>query len=217
MFRFLKTLSFLLIGLSFCLTKSEKILRVKRQANKLHITLLYESLCPDSRNFMDQLGPVYEELHQFLDIDLVPFGKSESRVDPNSNEITFRCQHGPPECQGNRLQSCVLNSTKNQAAQVKFVICQMLALDYSSVDQCAREANILTDVDNCVNSETGTKLQLQAELVTKLYQPTFIPTIVYNGVFNRQLQEHSLRNFRATVCYMLRQQNLLSPDESVCQ
>lgn len=80
---------------------------------------------------MHQLGPVYEEFQDYIDILLVPFGKSESE----QNGAKFHCQHGPAECLGNRLQSCVISSTGNQAAQVKFVVCQMLSLDYSRVDQ----------------------------------------------------------------------------------
>ncbi|XP_017007373.1 gamma-interferon-inducible lysosomal thiol reductase isoform X1 [Drosophila takahashii] len=187
---------------------------IRQQLKKqLHVTLLYESLCPDSRNFMHQLGPVYEEFQDYLDILLVPFGKSQSE----RNGAIFHCQHGPAECKGNRLQSCVINSTGNQAAQVKFVVCQMLAPDYSRIDQCANEAGLLTDVVHCLSSETGTKLQLQAELVTKQYSPSFIPTIVYNGVFDQQLQDHSLRDFRGTVCYLLRQQNLLPSSSTICQ
>ncbi|XP_001359370.2 GILT-like protein 1 isoform X2 [Drosophila pseudoobscura] len=196
-----------------CWAEREEKPREKRQADKLHITLLYESLCPDSRNFMHQLGPVHEELQQYMDIQLVPFGKSRSE----QGGAIFHCQHGPAECEGNRVQSCVISSTANQSAQVKFVVCQMFALDSSRADQCASEAGLLTDVDHCADSETGTKLQLQAELVTKSYQPSFIPTIVYNGVFNQQLQDHSLRDFRGTVCHLLRQQNLLPSGSPVCQ
>ncbi|XP_016975668.2 gamma-interferon-inducible lysosomal thiol reductase isoform X1 [Drosophila rhopaloa] len=185
----------------------------KLNMKQLHVTLLYESLCPDTRNFMHQLGPVYKEFQDYIDILLVPFGKAQSE----RNGAIFHCQHGPAECKGNRLQGCVINSTANQAAQVQFVVCQMLAPDYSRIDQCANEAGLLTDVVQCLSSETGTKLQLQAELVTKKYSPSFIPTIVYNGVFDQQLQDHSLRDFRGTVCYLLRQRNLLPSSSTICQ
>ncbi|XP_017057432.1 gamma-interferon-inducible lysosomal thiol reductase [Drosophila ficusphila] len=213
MFKLATASSILLLILSFGWAELEEKPREKRQSNKLHVTLLYESLCPDSRKFMYQLGPVYEEFQDYIDILLVPFGKSLSE----QNGAIFLCQHGPAECKGNRLQSCVINSTGNQAAQVKFVVCQMLAPDASRIDKCAREAGLLTDVDQCVSSETGTKLQLQAELVTKQYSPSFIPTIVYNGVFDQQLQDHSLHDFRGTVCYLLRQQNSLPSSSTICQ
>ncbi|KAH8311637.1 hypothetical protein KR044_007300 [Drosophila immigrans] len=190
---------------------ADQTLRDKRQAEKLQITLLYESLCPDSRNFMRQLGPVHAELGEYIDIALVPFGKSESE----ENGALFHCQHGPAECEGNRLQSCVISSTNNQAIQVKFVACQMFALDYANADKCANEAGLLTDVEHCMKTPTGTKLQLEAEQITKRYRPSFVPTIVYNHVFDQQLQDKSLRNFRSTVCYLLRQQISLPP--TVCE
>ncbi|XP_030556398.1 GILT-like protein 1 [Drosophila novamexicana] len=185
--------------------------REKRQAAKLHITLLYESLCPDSKNFMRQLGPVHQELEPYIDIELVPFGKSASE----QSGALFHCQHGPAECEGNRLQSCVISSTQNQAAQVKFVVCQMFASNHANADKCASQAGLLTDVEYCMKTPTGTKLQLDAELITKRYRPSFVPTIVYNRVFDQQLQDQSLRNFRATVCYLLRQQIALPA--TVCQ
>lgn len=43
----------------------------------------------------------------------------------NSGE-NFFCQHGPAECTGNRLQSCVLDILNDdQDAKAKFVTCQM--------------------------------------------------------------------------------------------
>lgn len=69
--------------------------------------ILYESLCPDSVNFISmQLAPLYEEFKHNLDINFVPFGKSSS---PEvSGEQEWMCQHGPDECLGNRIQSCML-------------------------------------------------------------------------------------------------------------
>jgi len=42
---------------------------------------------------MHQLGPVYEEFGDYIDILLVPFGKSQSE----RNGAIFHCQHGPAE------------------------------------------------------------------------------------------------------------------------
>lgn len=43
-----------------------------------------------------------------------------------NNGSNFFCQHGPAECSGNRLQSCVLDALGNdQDAIVTFVTCQM--------------------------------------------------------------------------------------------
>ncbi|KAH8419036.1 hypothetical protein KR222_001411 [Zaprionus bogoriensis] len=176
--------------------------------SKLHITLLYESLCPDSRRFMPQLENVHDELGEYIDLQLVPFGKSLSE----QNGALFHCQHGPDECAGNRLQSCVISSTSNQKAQVKFVACQMFAPRNANADQCASDAGLFPDVNKCMSTAEGTRLQLEAELITKRYSPSFVPTIVYNHVFDQQLQDNSLHDFRSTVCYLLRQRIALPDD-----
>ncbi|XP_030374598.1 GILT-like protein 1 isoform X2 [Scaptodrosophila lebanonensis] len=195
---------------------SSVALRVSRQlsGDRLHITILYESLCPDSRRFMRQLGPVHDELKDYVDILLVPFGKSYSQ----QNGAIFHCQHGPDECLGNRLQSCVLSTTTDQGAQVKFAVCQMLSSEFDKIETCAIGAGLSPNIKQCAETSVGTALQLEAERITNLYKPKFIPTIVYNGVFSQELQDKSLRNFRGTVCNLLLQLNKLSPKYSrVCQ
>ncbi|CAD6995734.1 unnamed protein product [Ceratitis capitata] len=169
-------------------------------ANKLDVTILYESLCPDSIRFMSrQLAPSYGKLKQDININLVPFGKSRSVNYGNE----FFCQHGPAECAGNRLQSCVLNQKSTQDQRVRFAICQMLAKDKQNVEDCTDLVGLSSDVDNCVDTPVGTQLQLLAEQVTNQYSPSFVPTIVYNGVFNQQLQDASLQDFHGTVCLLL--------------
>ena len=44
---------------------------------KVTIGVYYESLCPDSRNFITkQLYPTYQKLGQNLDVEFKPFGKA---------------------------------------------------------------------------------------------------------------------------------------------
>ncbi|KAL9872981.1 GILT-like protein 1 [Glossina fuscipes] len=180
---------------------------------KLNILILYESLCPDSKQFMqNQLGPNYESLKDFIDIKLVPFGKSNSF----DNGLQFFCQHGPTECMGNRQQSCVLHQSHDPLAQVKFAVCQMNKLDTSSIKECSELAGLSSDINQCMNSETGTLLQLEAERITHSYAPSFIPTVIYNGVFEQQLQDNSLRDFRGTVCYLLQKRGDISFLDEVC-
>jgi interferon gamma-inducible protein 30 len=41
------------------------------------VEVLYESLCPDSIYFITrELGSVYADLKDFIDLKLVPFGKA---------------------------------------------------------------------------------------------------------------------------------------------
>ena len=44
---------------------------------KVTIGVYYESLCPDSRNFITkQLYPTYQKLGQNLDVEFKPYGKA---------------------------------------------------------------------------------------------------------------------------------------------
>lgn len=60
--------------------------------------------------------------------------------------VSFECQHGPEECDGNRIQSCVLNHLADDPdAQTDFVACQMKF----DADQSA------TKVCDCVDKVIG--------------------------------------------------------------
>lgn len=184
------------------------------QTEKLKVLVLYESLCPDSVRFMArQLGPHYESLKDYMDISLVPFGKSYSQ----NNGGQFFCQHGPRECLGNRQQSCVLQQTKDQLIQVNFAVCQMTIPDNSNINYCAESVGLSSAIDTCMTTELGTLLQLEAEHVTLAYAPKFVPTIVYDGVFDQQLQDKSIRDFRGTVCGILQKRSIVSFHDTVCQ
>lgn len=106
---------------SLCVKLTKKLF-----TTQLPIQIYYESLCPDSVRFVQrQLGPNYEALKDYVDILFVPFGKSFSTTNKDKS-VSFDCQHGPAECDGNRIQSCVLNHLAgDQDAQTAFVACQM--------------------------------------------------------------------------------------------
>jgi len=205
-------MKYLLVSILFAL-----VVVTQAQTNeKLQVLVLYESLCPDSVRFMEnQLGPSYDELQDYINVTLVPFGKATSL----DNGAQFRCQHGPKECQGNLLQSCVLAQTNIQPQQVKFAVCQMTTPDRLDVKFCAESAGLSSDINECVTTQTGTVLQLQAEKITKQYivnMRGFVPTIVYDNVFDNELLDASLYNFRGVVCGLLKKRGNFVPDGTVC-
>lgn len=82
--------------------------------------VLYESLCPDSIKFIEkQLGPLYDEFKQHLEINFVPFGKSSSPQTSGLEE--WQCQHGQEECLGNRIQTCMLGQFPNDQDMVSSI------------------------------------------------------------------------------------------------
>ncbi|XP_026467919.1 GILT-like protein 1 [Ctenocephalides felis] len=186
-----------------CSILGSSIISASELDGKLDVTIFYETLCPDSVRFIsNQLYPNFEALAPFTNFKFVPFGKAANINDGES----FECQHGPEECRGNMLQSCVLHLLgKNPMMHMRFVGCQMHPSADHSGKTCTRMVGIDWNlVDRCMKSDVGRLLQLRAERETNAIWPQFIPTIVFNGVFNQDLQDRSQIDFRGAACHFLR-------------
>ena len=56
---------------------------------KVNITVYYESLCPDSIEFITaQLYPTYQSFEKYLNVEFIPFGNAEVY-----NHHSFSCLH----------------------------------------------------------------------------------------------------------------------------
>lgn len=69
----------------------------------------------------------------------------------------------------------------------------MVNVDYAEVHQCLRGG-------------LATQLQLEAERITHRIArpyPSFVPTIVYNNVFDQVLQDRTIADFRGVLCDLL--------------
>uniref|UniRef100_A0A1I8NDU5 Gamma interferon inducible lysosomal thiol reductase n=1 Tax=Musca domestica TaxID=7370 RepID=A0A1I8NDU5_MUSDO len=133
-----------------------------------------------------------------------------------NHTLQFICQHGPEECKGNRQQLCVMNQSYDHVVQTKFVLCQMGQKNITDIEECTKSLGLSSDIDECMNGDEGNHLQLQAERVTFVYRPQFLPTIIYDGVFNPILQNNSLKDFLGTVCYVFQLRGDLIPLSRVC-
>lgn len=70
--------------------------------------------------------------------------------------------------------------------------------------QCAESVGVSwATVDDCAEGELGFALQVEALAATELISPAFVPTIVYNEVFDQTLQDSSLTDFAGTVAGLL--------------
>ncbi|KAJ6635328.1 GILT-like protein 1, partial [Pseudolycoriella hygida] len=184
--------------------------------NQLHVGVYYNSLCSDTSRFIhDQLVPAYEHLRDYIDLHFIPFGKS-FHVDHGDY---FLCQFGPDECYGNFLQLCGLNQIcRNEQAQVDFVACEMQLPFNRNVTrpQCSEASGIDWDeVTHCIEHGFAHQLKLdagrQTHRIARPY-PNFVPTIVYNGTFDQQLQNRSLREFGRVVCELIDEAAPICPD-----
>lgn len=64
---------------------------------KYSLTVLYETHCPYSQQFIaQQLYPIlYQQYGERVDITVVPWGNAQRNA-----EGVVECQHGPQECHG---------------------------------------------------------------------------------------------------------------------
>nr|XP_023029598.1 GILT-like protein 1 [Leptinotarsa decemlineata] len=176
--------------------------------NRVNVEVLFESLCPDSHRFIkNQLYPSWKEISPYVNLKLVPFGKSSSL----DNGAKFVCQHGPLECKGNRIMTCAYNMLPDQDRQVEFTNCFMESFRSRKDDpqefgqQCAQSVGLdANEILDCYNSEEGTILQLTAEKDTARIRPVSVPTILYEGKLSDELHNNSIENFRGVVCELAR-------------
>ncbi|CAG9862267.1 unnamed protein product [Phyllotreta striolata] len=179
-------------------------------ANNLKVTILYESLCPDSVNFLkNQFYPTYNILKEKLDVELVPFGKANATK--INNTWYFHCQHKEAECYGNKVQSCAIDLTPKNVS-VEFVMCAMKSGDASDdtiLKQCAGDSNVTwSDIENCLNSGKGDALLAKNGEKTNELRPNIpmVPTIILNGVYSEAVQNLALKNFQDLAALILEEQ-----------
>ncbi|KAJ8951006.1 hypothetical protein NQ318_006390 [Aromia moschata] len=167
-------------GLFFAFFTTFMLFSKVRLEDKVKIDVLFESLCPDSRHFIkNQLYPNWKDIAPYVNLNLVPFGKSWS----TEGGTKFICQHGPEECKGNKILSCALKLLPDQNLQVEYVNCFMRNYPKELGQVCALEIGLnFLEVMECYNSKKGTLAQLEAEQTTVKVLPKFVPTIIYNEV-----------------------------------
>ncbi|XP_025835054.1 GILT-like protein 1 [Agrilus planipennis] len=191
-----------IIALIYCFYNSVPVVE------SVDVKIFFEALCPDSRHFIiNQLHPAWKDLSKHdIEISFIPFGKAMSFDDGDH----FVCQHGDDECYKNKIMSCALNKIDDKTKKVEYLRCSMDIFTsrriprrqkHDASKQCVKNADVEWHaVEDCLKSDQGKNLQLQAEKETMEISPSFIPTIVYNGVFNQTLQDRSLYNFKKTAC-----------------
>lgn len=191
-------------------------------AQKMPVTIYYESLCPDSQAFITQ--QVYPEmkmgLSEHVDITWVPFGKSS--FETRGSDVMFTCHHGPNECYGNKVQSCAIqhiqvNSYQNehnrQSLTLEYINCLMkigknFPDDMYPGEKCAAE-NRLENwqvIAQCANSTEGSQLlKKNGELTNALQMPlASVPTVTFNYQYDPDIQAAALTNFRSVVCKQIK-------------
>lgn len=111
-------------------------------SGKVKVTVYYEALCSDSRFFiLKQLVPAYETIPEYVELDLVPYGKAQVSIRivinkiilcyslfqtiEENGKITFKCQHAALECLANKIHACGIHYITDPALQLKYIACMI--------------------------------------------------------------------------------------------
>jgi len=161
----------------------------------IEVGVYIEALCPDSKDFVvNQLFPTFEKLSKskppIMTVNLVTFGNANMDFAKNATknpQITFTCQHGEQECQGNILQSCaVLKYPIEQS--LAFINCMFASQNWrtpwTSSAECAQKLKLdFNMLSECANSEDGLAIEYFMAGQTNNLNPahTFVPWVTLDG------------------------------------
>lgn len=176
---------------------------------KVKISVYYETNCPDSKDFiLYQLFPTYNVLRDYIEINLVPYGKARQTLKPDGS-YAFDCQHGINECRGNLIQTCVINLESLMDNIMNFVNCsESFPQPYQAAEECAQRTGIeYQPILDCYSSRQGNQYQHEMADSTESLSPklNFVPWININDeVHSSATQKKALNNLKGLVCQYIK-------------
>jgi len=191
--------------------------QIKPSVKTVNVTVVFETYCADSINFIiDQFWPVYQELKHHLSIELLPHGKASQRFDPKAKKWKFHCQHGAPECRGNRLATCAIAILQRDVSKyLPFIKCfeegdptksfsprHGKKRPIRTAKKCWSQTRLpWKRLRDCFRGEEGVSLQLEvAKRTPKLSQLTYVPWIYINGKNGQPLNQNAETDLKGVVC-----------------
>ncbi|XP_039287470.1 gamma-interferon-inducible lysosomal thiol reductase isoform X2 [Nilaparvata lugens] len=170
------------------------------------VTVFYETLCPDCIDFfVGQIAPAWRDLKTHIKFDLVPYGHAKQNY--TGEQWSFSCQHGEKECRYNKLHACFMKKEKSKNKLIPLLTCLMRDKDEGhNLKKCARKYKVnLSQIKSCWKGKEGDALLAKYGDRTHNFRPIirFVPTIVFNGVFDRPSHEQALINLPKVVCKRL--------------
>jgi len=184
----------------------------KPNPKPIKLSVYYETLCDDSIRFITtQLYPTYVLFggfqNPFLEVDLVPYGKAQTKQVSVDGNYTFTCHHGPDECKGNTMQACALKYLPEKQI-VEFISCTMKSTNPPEAGSaCAKQLSLdFSPVQECLTKDDGQNLLAALGNRTHSLNPTltYVPWILYNSVFDKDDLDNSQTDLLAVMCKKLK-------------
>ncbi|KAL5580669.1 hypothetical protein UlMin_013111 [Ulmus minor] len=140
---------------------------------KVSVDLYYETLCPDSVEFIvNDLVKLFKYgFVPLINLNLVPYGNAKLR---SNNSIV--CQHGPNECLLNTVEACAINIWPDLAL--------VYERNYTNWESCFEKLGLdPKPITDCYTGEYGKELELQYAAETNALQPPhqYVPWVVVDG------------------------------------
>ena len=175
-------------------------------APRVEIALYYESYCGGCRDFIrGQLYPTFQKVGQIMDVTLVPYGNAQES--PDGSEWRYTCQHGPQECVGNLIETCVISILQNVTVYFPFIHCVEVNIERgdprSVAKQCASQLGIdFTAIDKCQDGPQGNSLEHEMAKKTNALNPRhyYVPWVTLNGKHTEDIQDKATFDLLGLVC-----------------
>ncbi|CAG9581333.1 unnamed protein product [Danaus chrysippus] len=166
-------------------TLMSTLIKDLKNKEKVRIDFFYEVLCPGCIYFdRKRFGPLVQSLGDYLDIHTYPYGFAQTKEEKGN--ISFVCQHGPPECYGNKLHACALDKLEHSKALL-FNICLMNRTnvggsDDKTADECGKNMNVDSKpIKLCAKGSRGSELLKYYGEETKKAEIDYVPYTFING------------------------------------
>ncbi|KAL7849383.1 hypothetical protein SRHO_G00210060 [Serrasalmus rhombeus] len=168
----------------------------------VNVSLYYESLCPGCRQFLvGELMPTFFMLNDIMNVELVPYGNAQEKQ--SAGKYEFICQHGAEECQGNMIETCMLNKMGGYA----YLVINCMEMSRDVVNAAKPCTDLFSDtpwktIDSCVNGDEGNKLMHQNAVKTGALKPPhqYVPWVTINGEHTDDLQDKAMSSLFNLVC-----------------
>lgn len=184
-----------------------KVRELESDNSTVKLTVFYESLCPDSIDFFNQqLRPAYLDLSHNVKLDLVPYGFAKQNY--SHGRWTFTCQHGPKECDYNKIHACAIKLLKQDSKIYRFISCLMKDKNETlHLSKCATMYKVnLEKINKCRLSKIGDRLLSKLGNRTDSFRPKlkWVPTVAFNDVYTKKDQDEAMKNLAKVLCRHLK-------------
>merc|ERR1712211_1660 len=175
----------------FSLSSSLSVSLTKTDAKPL-LGVVYESLCPYSRQFIrpkrltrEQVHPAYTTLSEFFDVEFIAYGGASTYGNAEDG-YTFDCQHGPRECAGNIVQGCTVHHVTDMMMQVELLNCMSAASKPEEAGpECFAQFGVdWAPVQGCVDGPEGAEIHARNGEIQNNLEPSVwgVPWPLWDGV-----------------------------------